>query len=124
MLAIGGSVMAGSYLGENNLAAASNIFAKAMATSLLFALVISISGLLLIDQLVLALGLVQSTMFWGLPKPTQRASGKVLFQRNLMTMMANSWVSVDMNLELRLAVNVVVVGLMPVWCAKLVQRLV
>jgi|TARA_B110000902_G_scaffold163242_1_gene186765 putative MATE family efflux protein len=60
MLAIGGSVMAGSYLGENNPAAASNIFAKAMATSLLFALVISISGLLLIDQLVLALGANES----------------------------------------------------------------
>ncbi|MGK0500086.1 MAG: Na+-driven multidrug efflux pump, partial [Oceanicoccus sp.] len=60
MLAVGGSVMAGGHIGQNNPNAASEIFSKSMAMSLLFALVISISGLLLLDKLVLALGANES----------------------------------------------------------------
>jgi len=56
MLAVGGSVMCGKFLGERNRVAASDIFSKTMYVSCAMAVLISGSGLLFLDQLVTLLG--------------------------------------------------------------------
>lgn len=56
MLAVGGSVMCGKFLGERNAEAASDIFSKTMYVSCALAVLISGSGLLFLDELVTLLG--------------------------------------------------------------------
>lgn len=56
MLAIGGSVMCGKFLGEGDLHAASSIFSKTLYASLAGAVVISAFFLLFLDQLASVLG--------------------------------------------------------------------
>ena len=56
MLAVGGSVMCGKFLGENNLQAAREIFTRTLIASLVVALLIVGSSLLFLDQVVAMLG--------------------------------------------------------------------
>jgi len=56
MLAVGGSVVCGKYLGEGNREAASTIFSKIVYASLAFGILITVTCLLFLDQLVLMLG--------------------------------------------------------------------
>ncbi len=56
MLAVGGSVMCGKYMGEKNPSAASAIFSKTLYASLAMAVLLSTGCLLFLDQVVLLLG--------------------------------------------------------------------
>lgn len=56
MLAVGGSVTFGKFVGAGNYCAASDIFSKSMACALFFALATCILGLLFLDELIIALG--------------------------------------------------------------------
>ncbi|NOR19215.1 MAG: MATE family efflux transporter, partial [Xanthomonadales bacterium] len=56
MLAVGGSVMCGKFMGEGNHKAASIIFSKTVYAVVLITLLVSIFFLLFLDQLVSALG--------------------------------------------------------------------
>lgn len=56
MLAVGGSVVCGKYLGEGNRQAASMIFSKIVYASMLVGVLISAICLLFLDQLVVLLG--------------------------------------------------------------------
>jgi len=56
MLAIGGSVMCGKFIGEGNLQAASSIFSKTVYATLVVTLLVSVCLLLFLDQLVSILG--------------------------------------------------------------------
>ncbi len=56
MLAVGGSVMCGKFIGEGNEAGASSIFSKTVYATLAVALLISIGSLLLLDEVVYLLG--------------------------------------------------------------------
>ena len=56
MLAIGGSVMCGKFVGEGDLQAASSIFSKTVYATLLVTLLVSVCLLLFLDQLVSILG--------------------------------------------------------------------
>lgn len=56
MLSIGGSVRAGKYLGEGNIAAASAIFSKTLVSVALYAAAIIVLGLALEEQLFAGLG--------------------------------------------------------------------
>lgn len=56
MLAVGGSVMCGKFLGEGDLPAASAIFSKIFYATLAVALLISLGFLLFLDSIVAALG--------------------------------------------------------------------
>ena len=56
MLAVGGSVMCGKFLGENNLQAAREIFTRTLIASLVVALLIVGTSLLFLDQVVAMLG--------------------------------------------------------------------
>lgn len=56
MLSVGSSVIAGKYLGQNNLAAAKSIFTKALTCTLIFSLASAILGILFLDPIVRALG--------------------------------------------------------------------
>jgi putative MATE family efflux protein len=56
MLAVGGSVMCGKFIGEGNLEAASAIFSKTVYAVLIITLVVSVFFLLFLDQLVSTLG--------------------------------------------------------------------
>jgi len=56
MLAVGGSVMCGKFLGEKNLEAASDIFTKSMYASTGIALLITVVCLIFLDEVVRLLG--------------------------------------------------------------------
>jgi putative MATE family efflux protein len=56
MLAIGGSVIAGKYIGEDNMTAASNIFSKILMVSVIFAFIVTILSLLFEPYIFQALG--------------------------------------------------------------------
>ena len=56
MLAVGGAVVSGKFLGEKNEADASDSFTKIMATVLLLSLALCIPGIIYIDQVAGALG--------------------------------------------------------------------
>jgi putative MATE family efflux protein len=56
MLAVGGSVMCGKYLGEDDLRSASTIFSKIFYVTLIVAIIISLFFLFFLDQLVTLLG--------------------------------------------------------------------
>ena len=56
MLSVGSSVIAGKYLGQNNLAAAKSIFTKALTCTLIFSLASATLGILFLDPIVRALG--------------------------------------------------------------------
>jgi len=56
MLAVGSSVIAGKYLGQNNLTAAQSIFTMTLACTLVFSVFSGVFGLLFMDHLVYALG--------------------------------------------------------------------
>ena len=56
MLAVGGSVMCGKYIGSGDLHSASTIFSKILYVTLAMALMIGLCFLLFLDQLVFALG--------------------------------------------------------------------
>jgi putative MATE family efflux protein len=56
MLAVGGSVMCGKFIGEGDLQAASSIFSKTVYATLLVTLLVSVCFLLFLDQLVSMLG--------------------------------------------------------------------
>ena len=56
MLSVGSSVIAGKYLGQNNLPAAKSIFTKALACTLIFSLVGATLGILFLDPIVRSLG--------------------------------------------------------------------
>jgi len=56
MLAVGGSVMCGKFIGEGDLQAASSIFSKTVYTVLVVTLLISVCFLLFLDQVVSMLG--------------------------------------------------------------------
>ena len=56
MLAIGGSVMCGKFMGEGDLQTASSIFSKTVYATLLVTLLVSVCLLLFLDQLVSILG--------------------------------------------------------------------
>ncbi|MDH4018144.1 MAG: MATE family efflux transporter [Xanthomonadales bacterium] len=56
MLAVGGSVMCGKFIGESDLHSASSIFSKTVYITLALALIISLVFLLFMDQLVSMLG--------------------------------------------------------------------
>lgn len=56
MLAVGGSVMCGKYLGEENFHLASDIFSKSMACALFIALITAVLGFIFLDTLILGLG--------------------------------------------------------------------
>lgn len=56
MLAVGGSVMCGKFLGERDVEAASDIFSKTMYVSFAMAVLISGAGLLFLDEVVDLLG--------------------------------------------------------------------
>lgn len=56
MLAVGGSVMCGKFLGEGNQRSASTIFSKTFYATLILAVLISLFFLLFLDQLVTLLG--------------------------------------------------------------------
>jgi len=56
MLAVGGSVMCGKFIGEGNLQAASAIFSKTVYATLAVTLLVSLFFLLFLDQLVSTLG--------------------------------------------------------------------
>ena len=56
MLSVGSSVIAGKYLGQNNLPAAKSIFTKALACTLVISLVGATLGILFLDPIVRSLG--------------------------------------------------------------------
>jgi Na+-driven multidrug efflux pump len=56
MLAIGGSVMCGKYIGENNTVAAQRIFSKSLYASVATSTLLVVLGLLFLDPLIVALG--------------------------------------------------------------------
>jgi len=56
MLAIGGSVMCGKYIGENNMAAAQGIFSKSLYASVVISTLLVVFSLLFLDPLITALG--------------------------------------------------------------------
>ena len=56
MLSVGGSVRAGKYLGEKNVAAASSIFSKTLLSVAMYGVVVIALGLILKDQLFTGLG--------------------------------------------------------------------
>ncbi|WP_019528012.1 MATE family efflux transporter [Dasania marina] len=56
MLAVGGSVVAGKFLGENKPLAAADSFTKIMLTVLFFSLLLCIPGMVFIEQVAKALG--------------------------------------------------------------------
>jgi Na+-driven multidrug efflux pump len=56
MLAVGGSVMAGKFIGEGDADGASSIFSKIIYTTALVALLITVFSLLFLDEVVTALG--------------------------------------------------------------------
>jgi len=56
MLAVGGSVMCGKFMGEGDLQSASSIFSKSVYATLVVTLLVSVCFLLFLDQLVSALG--------------------------------------------------------------------
>jgi putative MATE family efflux protein len=56
MLAVGGSVMCGKFIGEGDLQAASSIFSKTVYATLVVTLLLSVCFLLFLDQLVSMLG--------------------------------------------------------------------
>lgn len=56
MIAIGGSVRAGTYIGENNVAAASSIFSKSLITTFAFSSIAAVLGFVFDDYLYWALG--------------------------------------------------------------------
>ena len=60
MLAVGGSVIAGKFLGENNDAAASDIFTKTMAAACAVSLLIAVPSIVFIRQLVQLLGATEA----------------------------------------------------------------
>ena len=56
MLSVGGSVRAGKYLGEKNIAAASSIFSKTLLSVAVYGVVVIALGLILKDELFTGLG--------------------------------------------------------------------
>jgi putative MATE family efflux protein len=56
MLSIGGSVMAGKYIGENDLVGASNIFSKILMVSILFSITVTVLSLTFESYIFKALG--------------------------------------------------------------------
>ncbi len=56
MLALGGSVMCGKFIGERDLQSASAIFSKTLYVTLVLALLIALVFLVFLDQLVSMLG--------------------------------------------------------------------
>ena len=56
MLAVGGSVMCGKFIGEGDLRSASSIFSKTFYATLIVTLLVSVCFLLFLDQLVSMLG--------------------------------------------------------------------
>ena len=56
MLAVGGSVMCGKFIGEGDLQAASSIFSKTVYATLVVTVLLSVCFLLFLDQLVSMLG--------------------------------------------------------------------
>jgi len=56
MLAVGGSVMCGKFIGEGDLQAASSIFSKTVYATLFITVLVSVCFLLFLDQLVSMLG--------------------------------------------------------------------
>ena len=56
MLAVGGSVMCGKFIGEGNARAASSIFSKTVYATLIVALLVSAGILLFLNQVVTMLG--------------------------------------------------------------------
>lgn len=56
MLAVGGSVMCGKFIGEGKQAAASAIFSKTVYTMIIIGLSLSLGGLLFLDEVMLVLG--------------------------------------------------------------------
>jgi len=56
MLSVGSSVIAGKYLGQENLIAAQSIFSKTLACTLVFSVISGTFGLLFLDSLVFILG--------------------------------------------------------------------
>jgi putative MATE family efflux protein len=77
MLAIGGSVMAGKFLGEKNEVAASAIFTRVLLVQLALGVVILLLGLTFLDGLIYVLGAAQgveglvaeylSVLLWAMP---------------------------------------------------------
>jgi putative MATE family efflux protein len=60
MLSIGGSVVAGKYIGENNLADASNIFSKILMITVLFSITVTVLSLTFESYIFKALGATEA----------------------------------------------------------------
>ena len=60
MLSVGGSVRAGKYLGEKNIAAASSIFSKTLLSVAIYGVVVIALGLMLEDELFIGLGATEA----------------------------------------------------------------
>ena len=56
MLAIGGSVMCGKYIGEKHISAAQGIFSKSLYASMVVSTLMAVLGLVFIDTVIRALG--------------------------------------------------------------------